>query len=234
MRIMWWNTYRLGLNTEQARRVGIENSRKQWGTLPEVVIFCELTPTGTNPLPLSFNFRRPTGKQLCYGVANGDGTLPAPEAKRFEPGPATDCYKDAGYKGGNTFSNLINRAPGKIDVGGVPVYFLHAPAYASKAVKPLNYLACDLSARHGTDPWVLVGDFNIEPDQLRRRLSPANLADLIKEPDRATHRRGRKLDYALSNMDTLVVTVGARHGLSDHNPILVADQRGVKRARPDS
>ncbi|HUC00492.1 MAG TPA: endonuclease/exonuclease/phosphatase family protein [Solirubrobacterales bacterium] len=238
MRIMWWNVKRLGLTTDTARKEGIQNFKKQWSQLPEVVILCELTPAGDYPKPLSYAVSKKTGRQLCYGVVSGDGLSPDPASEIFVPSGPTASYLQQKYKFGGSFRNLVKRTPGVLSVNQVPVYFFHAPARASKAVRPVGYLASYLDELHGTDPWVLLGDFNIEPDQLRTSRIGGAIAHLIKDPDRPTWHsptRSKKLDYAISNIPNLVVSVGLDRGFSDHNPILISDvrARGMKRARQD-
>lgn len=221
MRFIWWNMQRLGRGTDTNRAFGM--AAVLGLDTPEVSLLCELTTQCVDPLPLNYTYRAVTNGQLCYSVVAGTAAPNPPGI--FTPGPATACYQQARFKGGDNFTRLTNRAPGLTVIAGVPVYFFHAPASKSRAKKAVSYLACFLNETHGNNPWILVGDLNIEPGDLEKAPVGINLADLIKEPDAPTFAVGlagaKKYDYALSNIADLEVTVLNGSGYSDHEPILV-------------
>ncbi|MFC7545832.1 hypothetical protein [Plantactinospora sp. GCM10030261] len=218
MNIMWWNLQRLGATTQQVRTRPIELVH---GTIPaHLYVFCELTPECVAPSPQQYVYRRRNGRQLCYGVIGRN--LQNPPCVRYTPAP-TACYSNAGFKGGNDFTNLADRAPGHtVLTDGTPLYYLHAPASTNTAIRAMTFMACDLIARHGAAPWLMVGDFNVEPDRLRAR-APQPIGRLIKKTGLPTHlgRHPRELDYVLSNIRDVEITHWSGLGVSDHKPILV-------------
>jgi hypothetical protein len=182
----------------------------------DIMLMCELTTPCTNPPALQYVYRKKNAHQLCYGIESGPLQI---NTQTYTP-HSTPCYTQAKFKGGNDFTKLAQRAPGWFTFENITIYFFHAPAN-HKAVKTIAYLACDLNHRHGADPWILVGDFNVEPDVLGKSNTGIVLGDLIRDPDRATHNSDKKLDYALSNIRDLKVTTLDGNGFSDHHPILI-------------
>ncbi|GLV54046.1 hypothetical protein KDH_08950 [Dictyobacter sp. S3.2.2.5] len=144
----------------------------------------------------------------------------------------TDTYKQAGFKGGNDFTNLADRALGFVgNVGGVDVFVLHAPSGGQKngpAAKAVSFLACSLNEEYGANPWLVVGDLNVEPFDLIQARVGINLVGLIKAPSDPTYigrKKDKKYDYVLSNVTSGVFVDRIRssprgHG-SDHYPIIV-------------
>lgn len=213
--LMFWNTQRLSRGSQKARSLGIAGVVNRQNA--DLAIFCELTQQAKLPRPVNYTYRRRNARQLCYGFKKrGRGRV---VTKPYTP-VAADWYKQAGYKGGNDFTHLTSRAPGVTMVGETTVYFFHAPA-SNNAVKCTAFLTCALNEQHRDKPWVLIGDLNVEPDKLRRDLQAAGLDGLVIEPDRATHRSGKKFDYVVSNVPGLAVTVVDGGGFSDHDPITI-------------
>lgn len=221
MRIVWWNVQRLGATTDDARRLDLDASLGTFYPY-DVVILCELTTRCEWPPSLHWNYRRRNTYQLCYGVVEGTGQVEG-EPGQYDPA-LTPCYMSANYIGGNNFRLLVSRTPGLMRMVGspVPVYFFHAPSGGGGG-RALAYLACDLNARHGANPWLLIGDFNIDPVALAAQPTGVPLGPFITAPAVATHQSGSKLDYVLSNnIPGLTLQVGNGNFASDHQPILVS------------
>jgi len=222
MQIMFWNVQRLGAATDDAR---IETIRSIYGRVAgmDYVFLCELTPGCDFPVPQNLTYRRKNSSQLCYGAINCE-TGQSIELEQITPYP-TDDFKQAQFKGGLRFSNFTNRAVGKIILDGVAVHVYHAPA-SGNAKKAVSYLACYLNEHYGRNPWILIGDLNITPEELSTIGVGIELDDLIIPPDAATHisrTRDTMLDYALGNFSARVqrVRCSSRYFVSDHYPIII-------------
>lgn len=225
-KIVWWNTQRFGAGTDIARRNGLEAMSGQWN-LPDLLLFCELTALSKFPQALNLTYRRQTNRQLCYGVVKTAD--PQPNPVKFLP-VVTPAYRGAMYnqqafRGGGDFRRLVNRAPGWMNFDGIAIYFFHAPAHRDAAARAVTFLVSSLVQTHGNNPWILVGDLNVEPETLRE-VENFNLGQFIREPNGPTYwtrgGRGKILDYALSNFPLSVrVGQGGERLFSDHAPILL-------------
>jgi hypothetical protein len=94
----------------------------------------------------------------------------------------------------------------------------------------ISFAVCSLEAHHGSDPWILIGDLNIEPQMLYDKSLDVDidLEDLISAPDRPTYIGGiggtpSKFDYAINNIGATVTVIrtSARFHGSDQLPILI-------------
>jgi endonuclease/exonuclease/phosphatase family metal-dependent hydrolase len=199
----------------------------------DLYLFCELTKKCDFPMSQNLTYRKEDERQLCYGCL--DAASKTKELEEVTP-LVTDAYKEAGYKGGNDFRELTDRAvadAGK--VAGVQIYVIHAKAKSSEAQKIMAFLACYLDDLHKTNPWLVIGDFNVIPEKLRASQVGVNLSDLMRhtrvsEPTfigkpslkgRSTARK--RLDYALTNVtDARVnrIRCSPRLHNSDHFPIV--------------
>jgi hypothetical protein len=215
-KILWWNVQRLGAATAEARKNGL--SAMIGKVQSDMVLLCELVQTSTDPPALNLTYRKIATRQLCYGAIGADSKTPA--VSKFKPTWTVE-YAAAGFKGGKDFGKLCSRAPGYVQLpDGVHLYFIHAPASSGGGARAVAFIACHLHAHHGDDPWLLVGDMNVEPTVLAAKHTGINLGDLIKPPNRATHG-AKRLDYALSNMVNVTVVVEDGAMMSDHEPIVV-------------
>ncbi|MGJ4788452.1 endonuclease/exonuclease/phosphatase family protein [Leptospira koniambonensis] len=223
-KVFFWNLKRLGAATEDIIQDKIK-ARTEENT-PDIVFLCELSTKATFPDPQNLTYRKESAYQLCYGCyKNSDkskGIL-----QKYTP-IATDGYKSAGYKGGNDFTDLADRAVAYYGiVDKAHLYTFHAPSRHDD-VRAMAFLAASLNKLHSRAPWVLIGDFNIDPNLLAKAPVGINLADLILHTREATHERGGILDYVLTNIDKESIKLEVRgrftrelEGLTDHIPILV-------------
>jgi hypothetical protein len=211
-RIGFWNVQRLGDGSPAEKRAKINELVEEYQ--PDYMFFCELTTT--DPLAQNLTYRKKKSEQLCYGCMQRDGTVVNLGIADMVP---TEEYEVASFKGGTSLSRLCNRAIGHIPSGDPTafphLYVLHAPA-SNDAIKVLSYIACSLNEEHGTDAWLLIGDFNVEPIVLARSRVGIRMDDLIKSSGEHTHRNGSELDYCLSNMEGVTVTRADRMSPSDH------------------
>jgi hypothetical protein len=230
-KIFFWNVKRLGKGSDQARTTAIKTVIK--GVSAERYLFCELTRQCGFPAPQNLTYRKEDDKQLCYGCLNAASQTV--ELDEITP-LVTDAYKKGGYKGGNNFRELTDRAVGHAgNVSGVEIYVIHAKARASEAEKVMTFLACYLDDLYKATPWLVIGDFNVIPEKLRRSQVGINVSDLLRytrvsEPtfigklsELGRSRVRKRLDYALTNIaDARVSRIRCSPRLhnSDHFPIV--------------
>ncbi|XEC97421.1 hypothetical protein AB6A23_13190 [Paenibacillus tarimensis] len=211
--LLFWNVQRLGAGTPVEFSTGVV--RVANAQQADFEAYCELTQACVVMTPHNINYRKSNKAQICYGARQyANVALPLPQpiiapiptqlpVTRIAPDPApTAWYTAANYTGGNNFRLLCNRAPADLGViDGMQVYVLHAPANANKAERCVAYLACHLQNIHGANPWLLIGDLNVEPAQLAASpvTIPNGLGHYIVRTGQRTHQRNRELDYALTN-----------------------------------
>jgi hypothetical protein len=214
MRLMFWNVQRLGASTDNARRTILSSA--MYAQAPNFVLLCELTTASQIPQAQNITYRRENPWQLCYGAF--DSNAQTIMLTRQNP------YAGQGYAGlfdgGNNFANLVDRALAYAGVyNNHHVYVIHSPANQDGAERAITFLTYALNARHNGAYWLVVGDFNVEPQN-----TSAYVQGHIVN-DGATFISGvpKAYDYALTN-NTANVTVGSLNpgGLaSDHLPIIV-------------
>jgi hypothetical protein len=223
MRILFWNLRHLSDGSDESRKNAIKTFYE--GIKPDYALFCELTTASTVPQAQNLTYRKETGSQLCYGCLDSAGKDVALSVSELL---VTDEYKHANFKGGNDFSNLANRALGYLNkVGGVHVYVIHAPSggYGRPGRKAMSFIGCFLNKYFGKTPWLVIGDFNVEPDMLSASPVGIQMGDLIKAPSEPTYigpSRDTFFDYALANFPVNVARVrtSKRFHNSDHYPIV--------------
>lgn len=217
MKILFWNTQRLGGKSDKDR-ISVLHGLVD-GEKADVNLYCELTQQCDAPSPINLNYRTKNKYQLCYGARNAKGDMPITIANI----EITDDYALAKYKGGKAFKKITSRCVGSVGTqGDVEVFFFHAPA-SHNAIKAVSFAACSLNKRFGDEPWMLIGDLNVEPDELAKAKVGIDLSGLIKRSGRATHSKGKELDYALTNITALTVKrvdVVLETAGSDHYPIV--------------
>ncbi|MGJ4788451.1 hypothetical protein [Leptospira koniambonensis] len=226
MKLMFWNTQRLGQSTDDASVKLIQDTIAKYK--PDLHILCELTTSATAFTPQNLNYRRPNDFQLCYSYYDARVGKSINLIKIVPE--STDDYKEALFKGGNDFTRIADRALAYAGrVGGVHLYALHAPA-SGNALKAASFVACHLNESHQEDPWILIGDLNVTPDTLKESKVGIDLNSLILDPGIPTHIKGKTLDYALSNIDirkdkdkrSIQIGVGdLNKDASDHAPIIL-------------
>lgn len=223
-RVVFWNTQRLGRDTDEARReaIGAVLADLQG----DFTLVCELTTACAFPPAQNLNYREENAAQLCYGAWTREGY--EVELTRMTPYVTTE-YREAALKGGGRFENLASRALAYVGLArDVHVFVFHAPA-SGNARKAVCHAACWLDEEYGRSgqKWLLVGDFNITPEELAATQVGIDLDDFIHPTGIDTHvaRNGtwRQLDYALSNVDLEIEPVAYHlwQGLSDHAPIVI-------------
>ncbi|HEX6095247.1 MAG TPA: hypothetical protein VF432_02900 [Thermoanaerobaculia bacterium] len=225
-KILFWNLRRLGLGTDDERKAAIQTVIKNTGA--HYSFFCELTSAAAYPTPFLSKGLNP--HQLCYGCV--DDKAASVDLKQGQP-LATPEFEAANFKGGTNFAKLANRGLGMLPLGGgATIYIIHAPAANSAARKVMSYLACWADAHHGAhNPYYLIlGDFNIEPEDLE--MTPADIdmtAHIVStsEPTYIGRNEDKFYDYVLTDRHTNPNTFCDRlrksprlHG-SDHYPIYV-------------
>lgn len=230
-KIFFWNVLRLGKGSDKDRAKAIKTVMK--GVNANLYLFCELTRHCDFPAAQNLTYRKESDKQLCYGCL--DAASQPVGLDEVTP-LTTDAYKQAGYKGGNNFMDMTDRAVGHAGkVAGVDIYVIHAKAKSSEAVKIMSFLACYLDDLHKAAPWLVIGDFNVIPEKLRNSRVGINVSDLMRytrvseptfigKPSALGRSVGRKrLDYALTNIaDARVnrIRCSPRLHNSDHLPIV--------------
>jgi endonuclease/exonuclease/phosphatase family metal-dependent hydrolase len=231
-KIFFWNVQRLGKGSDLARTKAIKTVIKSVNA--DLSLFCELTRQCGFPASQNLTYRKEDERQLCYGCL--DAASKTVELDEVTP-LVTDAYTQAGYKGGTNFRELTDRAVGHAKkVDGVEIYVIHAKAQSSEAEKIMAFLACYLDDLYKTTtPWLVIGDFNVIPEKLKRSRVGINLNDLMRytrvsEPtyigklsELGRSRVRKRLDYALTNItDARVSRIRCSPRLhnSDHFPIV--------------
>ncbi len=227
-RICFWNMRHLSDGTDDSRKNAITTVFK--GIKADYTLFCELTTKCVFPAFTNLTYRKESGAQLCYGCLDSDYDNII--LTKYTP-DATQAFSDAGFKGGNDFTELADRAVGYIGkVNGVAVYVLHAPSgnKGRPAARALSFLACDLNAKYKANPWMVIGDLNVEPANLLTYSRTVGIAigDLIltqAEPTYIGKKTNKLYDYALCNFVASAkiarIKCSPRSHGSDHYPIVV-------------
>ena len=227
MKLLWWNTLRLSAESDDKKVNAIEATQGE----ADFSFFGEVMESGGGD---AMNYRKSTGHQLGYTAYAGNNVQ---QLQVYEP--ADQDMGASGFKGGSKFSGISDRKCAyklcKGNAGDIHVYIFHAPASSSGGAKAVAFLAVALNALHGGQPWVLIGDLNVEPEDLKKqcRALPIKIEDLIVEPPEATFvgkvgstSAPKKYDYALSNinrnaLNLRVLKRSPRLGQSDHLPIVL-------------
>ncbi len=227
-RLMFWNVERLGDGTDKARKDILQERISD--LKPDLVILCELMQTCKYPTPINLTYRKENPHQLCYGVYDPATGKDYAGVKAYSPVDAdVDDYKGAGFKGGTNFKQLTDRAAADIGVWNkIHLFAFHAPGGAG--LHSVSFLACDLNKIK--TPWMLIGDLNVEPDNLKKAKLGIVVSDLILDPGKVTHmnpatKKDNVYDYALTNVQGVSIEVKSRFtrstlAISDHLPIIVA------------
>jgi hypothetical protein len=225
MRLFFWNVRHLSAGSDDARKNVIKGVYE--GVKPDYALFCELTTKSTVPQAQNLTYRKENPSQLCYGCLDSAGNNVALTISDLQ---VTDEYKKAKFKGGNDFSKLADRALGYMNrVGGVYVYVIHAPAGSDgrPGRKAMSFIGCFLNKYFGKTPWLVIGDFNVEPDMLSESPVGIQMGDLIKAPSEPTYigpSRNAYFDYVLCNFKDSVSVARVRTSMrlhnSDHYPII--------------
>ncbi len=195
MRLLFWNVQRLGASTDDARRTILSGAMH--AVAPDRVLLCELTTASATPQAQNITYRRRNAWQLCYGAFDSNGNTIG--LTRVNP-PVGPGYAGQ-FVGGNNFGNLVDRALAHAGpIGGFDVYVIHSPAYQFGATRAITFLTYALNHMYGANPWLVVGDFNVEPHN-----TSAYVQGHIVN-DGATYIGGlpKVYDYALTNQPHLV------------------------------
>lgn len=223
-KVAFWNLERLGVAPDQTRQDAMIDVLATWKA--DVTLVCELSTKATFPPATNLTYRKQNAHQLCYAAWNNAGA--ALPLTKVTP-QSTPEYKSAKQKGGNSFSQLASRAlafAGLVD--DVNLYTIHAPA-SHMAKKVMAFVGCYLDSHWGSNGlWLVVGDFNVTPEELIAVNTQIDLLSLIRRSKRFTHKSRKtntvkELDYALANFPCTVKRrpVDTWFDHSDHSPILV-------------
>lgn len=228
-RITFWNVRHLSAGSDDDRKHAIGSTLKAWKA--DLMFFSELTPQSVWPPAQNLTYRRANSHQLCYGCL--DNTWTSQPLVRDTPTTTADYEAATSFKGPRDFTELADRALayfGTVNSGGqqVHIYVLHAPAGKGSAKKAVAFAACYLNQHHGNTPWLMIGDLNVEPDDLASAPVGIQLGDLIlapSEPTKVGRTRDKTYDYVLCNFKDhakirTVRTSSRFHG-SDHYPVCV-------------
>lgn len=232
MRIVFWNIQRLGESTPEVRSKAFEYlwRNRLFNPPADYIFLCELLQGATFPTPQNLTYRKENPYQLCYGCL--DVNFADVVLNTYTPA-STVAYQNVGFKDGNNFANLVDRALGftliKYGAQFLHTFVFHAPACKDSATKALFFLVCDLHEKlKGDIPWMVIGDLNVEPGDLVKLGLPFHLSDYIVAPAHPTKigkTRDKVYDYVLCNFKANVrvqtIVCSPRHLGSDHYPILV-------------
>jgi hypothetical protein len=221
-KIAFWNVQRLGAGTDDARKKVLTELATFWK--PDLNLYCELTTGSTVPAAQNMTYRKESASQLCYGAVTGAGA----HVGLTKYTPLVDAgYKNAGYKGGNDFTQLADRAVAFAgNIGGADIYVIHAPA--ATGIKAMAFIAASMNAHYGGTAWLVVGDFNVIPSVLGAAPVGIDVSSLVRNSGLPTKyyeatKKWSEYDYALANFPVAVKAMRATRwtDYSDHGPILL-------------
>ncbi|MFC0154120.1 hypothetical protein ACFFJ4_10990 [Xanthomonas dyei] len=245
MKILFWNTLRLGSGTTGEKAVLAEGViAEAFNEGAEFAVLCEVTSDTTlgdasidKALVMARRGKKKQSSQLGYAALDNEFTAAACVA--YQPPPFADVFGFSAYrKGGNAFANHSKRYVARLEGGGdVDCYVYHANA-STKAAYLVAWIVEAL--RQTKRRFILFGDLNCEPavliDYIRYNHQHGNDVgapeDFIVAFSGPTHnaRNGatKVYDYAIAANKTAVTVdsmniagVMSRAAMSDHLPIYI-------------
>lgn len=175
MKIMFWNTQRLGGgSTGKSTMITSVVSHAMYDLGVEVCLFCEVTSeiklddiTLTKQLAVTKRNRRASSAQLGYGCISSSGS--DSELVACEIPTYGEVFADPiGYRGGNAFSGQSKRkVAGCGKIGATPLFMYHANS-SYKSTELVRWVVAALEEQN--DEFLLVGDFNCSPEALHGAL----------------------------------------------------------------
>jgi hypothetical protein len=219
--ILFWNVQRLSGSSDQDRESRIIETLKS--QLCDLNMMCEVLSSYTNFDVTLATYGAESSHTLGYtaldkglnnvGISEVDATVP-------------DCFSGQ-VKGGTQVDYFMNRKLVEVNhnyPNWPRVFMIHANA--SKGAACTTISASTVEAMGGD--WLLVGDFNDEPDDVIKWLNWAGIQTNVFEPNGPTHvgpwpnYTEKKLDYVISSptINSLMIDVVKRRQ-SDHDPIKI-------------
>lgn len=238
MKVLFWNTQRLGGGSpddkQQAIREAVLKIKEDMEV--DICLLCEITSDVeafalVKQVAVAKRDVRRNAAQLGYGCLDRD--FGHQDLRIAEIPHYNDVFDEPiGYRGGGRFEVQSKRRVASAGrIGNVPLYVYHANA-SSKSVELVKWVACALDERHRR--FLLVGDFNCSPADLREALS--DRLHLLVRDGGCTHipsgaRTAKSvLDYAVAKGCPITVEVPPANQIvraigwkrpPDHLPIVV-------------
>lgn len=203
----------------------------------DICLFCEITSdlmlsdiTLSKQIAVTKRDRKKNSAQLGYGGIMAD--LSEPELTAFTVDRYTDLFEgNLTYRGGQDFLKQSKRKVAGIgQIGGNPLFMYHAnSSYKSPAL--VRWVVGALDEAH--DRFLLVGDFNCSPDDLRHHVDWGDFRIADGGPTHNAKNVGgptTTLDYAVAKGLNPAVTVlndvdffreAGLTEMPDHLPIIV-------------
>jgi endonuclease/exonuclease/phosphatase (EEP) superfamily protein YafD len=220
-RILFWNTQHLADSSTDRKEQRILGTVQ--ANAAQVNILCEMMQSYVKFNVYLATYNAQTPHTLGYSAvdlaaANNIGVT------SYDVEVSDDFARQ--NKGGHNVRHFFNRKPIEIlhNLHGWPRLFaLHANA--SKGLSCTTITALDFESNIAA-PWILVGDFNTEPEQAETNLNYYGSDAVVSPPSFPTHTsssgKKRSLDYAIHSDDfNSVVVRTLRRSVSDHDPIII-------------
>jgi hypothetical protein len=223
--ILFWNVQRLSGNSDQERQSRIVETLKS--QLCDLNILCEMMQSYTGFAVSAHTYGAVSGHTLGYSaVDKGGNDVPISAVDAEVP----DCFSGQ-VKGGLGVDYFLNRKLVEVDHNDASwprVFMIHTNAARGAAC---TTIAASTTSNLGGD-WLLIGDFNDDPDDIITWLNWAGIKTNVFMPDGPTHvgpapnYKESKYDYVISSPSITNVVINVlRRRQSDHDPIKIRWQK---------